>query len=79
MNQSIHDLVTATLSELGQPVPTNLIQTMMVRDGYFVGWRVRYNGGSAVLHKAGNAIEFFDEHGRLLKMVGTEDERGAAV
>ena len=79
MDQSIHDLVAATLSELGLPAPTNIIQTMLMNDGYFVGWKFRYDGGHAVLHAGGKTIEFYDEQGTLLKTVGLEDERGAAA
>ena len=78
MNQSIHDLTTATLSELGLPAPTNIIQTMLMHDGYFVGWKLRYDSGHAVLHTGGNAIEFYDEQGTLLKTVGLGAEGAAA-
>ena len=40
MDQSIPERVAATLSELGLPAPTNIIQTMLMHDGYFVGWKV---------------------------------------
>ena len=48
MDNSICDLVTATLAELGLPAPTNIIQTMLMKDRYFVGWKFRYDGGCAV-------------------------------
>ena len=79
MNESVQERVSAILGELGLPAPTNFIQTMLMHDGYFVGWKFRYDGGYAVLHKGGNAIEFYDEKGTLLKAVGAEDERGAAA
>ena len=37
MDPSIQEKVAAALSELGQPAPTNFIQTMLMHDGYFVG------------------------------------------
>jgi len=76
MDKAISDLVAATLAELGLPVPTNIIQTMLLRDGYFVGWKLRYDGGHAILHPDGGTIELFDEQGTVLKTValGTEQE-----
>ena len=79
MDTSIQDLVAATLAELGLPAPTNIIQTMLMHDGYFVGWKFRYDGGYGVLHAGGNTIEVYDEQGTLLKTVALEDKRGEAA
>ena len=79
MDTSIHDLVAATLAELGLPGPTNFIQTMLMRDGYFVGHKLRYDGGCAILWAASDAIEFYDEQGKLLKTVTVGVEKGAAA
>jgi hypothetical protein len=79
MDPSIQDKVTAALSELGQPAPTNVIQTMLMYDGYFVGHKLRYDGGYAVLHKGGSTIDLYDGQGKLLKAIGLEDGRGAAA
>jgi hypothetical protein len=40
MDQSIPERVAATLSDLGLPAPANIIQTMLMHDGYFVGWKI---------------------------------------
>ena len=45
---------------------------MLMHDGYFVGWKFRYDGGYAVLHKGGNTIEFYDWQETLLKTVAVE-------
>ena len=79
MDSSIHDVLAATLSELGLPAPTNLIQTMLMKDRYFVGWKFRYDGGYAIMRAGTNTIEFYDEQGTLLKTVALEDEKGAAA
>ena len=80
MDQSIPDLVAATLTELGLPAPTNVIQTMLTRDSYFVGHKLRYDGGHAILRATSDAIEFYDENGNLLKTVDIEiPEKGAAA
>ena len=47
---SISDLLAATLTELGLPAPSNIIQTMLMRDGYFVGHKIRYDGGYPAQH-----------------------------
>ena len=75
---SIPERVAANLSELGLPAPTNVIQTMLMHDGYFVGWKFRYDGGYAILHSDGNAMELYDEQGTLLKTVARGIEREAA-
>ena len=79
MDTLIHDLMAATLSELGLPAPTNFIQTMLMKDRYFVGWKFHYDGGYAIWLADGSTIEFYDERGKLLKTVALEDERGAAA
>ena len=80
MDQSILNLVAMTLSALGLPAPTNAIPTMLTRDGYFVGHKLRYDGGCAILWAASDAIEFYDEKGNWLKTVGIETtETGAAA
>jgi hypothetical protein len=79
MDQPIPERVATTLSELGLPSPTNLIQTMLMHDGYFVGWKFRYDGGCAILHIGGNSIELFDEQGVLLKSVVVEAAKAEAA
>ena len=76
---SIHDLVAATLSTLGLPPPIDLIQTMLMKDGYFVGYKFRYDGGHAILQAGGNTIEFYDEQGKLLKTAAIDADNGAAA
>jgi hypothetical protein len=76
---SIHDLVTATLSELGLPAPTDIIQTLLMKDNRFVGWKFRYNGGYAIQQAASKSIGFYDEQGKLLKAVDVETGQGAAA
>jgi hypothetical protein len=79
MNKSIQDLLAASLTELGLPAPANIIQTMLMKDGYFVGHKLRYDGGHAIWRAGGDTIELYDEQGKLLKTVGIETGRGAAA
>ena len=78
MDHSLREKAAATLSELGLPIPSNVIQTMLMHDGYFVGWKVRYDGGYAILNTSGNTFAFYDEQGSLLKEVALATERQAA-
>jgi hypothetical protein len=72
MDQSTHDVIVATLANLGLPAPTNAIHTMLLRGGCFVGHKLRYDSGSAVLLVGGNTIELYDRQGTLLKTVALE-------
>lgn len=78
MGQSIPERVAAGLSQLGLPSPANLIQTMLMREGYFVGWKCRYDGGSAVLHTDDSTLDVYDEQEQLVKTVDLEADREAA-
>ena len=70
-------MVAATLSELGLPAPTNIIQTMLMHDGYFVGWNFRYDGGYAILHTGGGTMGLHDDQGKLLKTVVSWNRAGS--
>ncbi len=76
---SIHELVAATLAELGLPALAVIIQTMLLKDGYFVGYKFRYNGGFATLQAGSSTIEFYDEQGKLLKTAAINADKGAAA
>ena len=78
MDTSIHDLLAATLSELGLPTPINVFQTMLMKDNHFIGHKFHFDGGFAILWADGNTIELYDELGKLLKTVGLKAEREAA-
>ncbi|MEN6602125.1 MAG: hypothetical protein ABFD86_06885 [Bryobacteraceae bacterium] len=79
MDQSIHDLVAATITELGLPAPDDIIQTILMKDRYFVGWKFRFDGGYVILRASDSTIEFYDEQRKLLKKVTSETETGAAA
>jgi hypothetical protein len=78
MEKSLHDLLALTLSELGLPTPTNIMQRMLMKDRHFVGWKYVYDGGYGVLRAGGNVIEFYDEQGTSLKTVALRAEQEAA-
>ena len=67
MDPTMQEKVAATLADLGLPAPANFIQTMLMHDGHFVGWKFRYDGGYAILHADSGTMEIFDERGTMLK------------
>ncbi len=65
------DVVTATLQEMGICVaPT---RTILIQKGYFVGHKYRFDGGYAIRMAGENAIEIYDDEGKLLKAVTLEE------
>jgi hypothetical protein len=79
MNPTIHELVANTLMELGCAVPSAMIQTMLIQDGHFGGFKFRHDNGHAILRADGLAIDFFDAEGVLIKTVEVGAEHGAAA
>jgi hypothetical protein len=78
MDESIHELVAATLSKLGLPAPTTVIQTILLRDRYFVGHKFSYDGGHAIWLAGDDTIGFYDEQGTLLKVAALGTGQKAA-
>jgi len=71
------DFVTATLAEMGICAS---MRTILIQKGYFVGHKYRFDGGYAIQLAGKNAIEIYDENGKLLKTVSLEetDKKDAA-
>ena len=79
LSKSIHDVVAATLSNLGLTAPANIVQTILLKDDYFIGYKCCYDGGYAILPAGSNTIEFYAEDGKLLTTVVIEADKGAAA
>ena len=75
MAASIQELVAAILTELGLPTPRNVIRTMLMKDRYFVGQKLRYDGGYAILKAGANTLELYGEQGMLLRTVALDAEK----
>ena len=45
---SIYDLVVATFSRLEMPAPTDVWESFLVKDGFFIGHKFHCEGGYAV-------------------------------
>jgi hypothetical protein len=79
MDKSIPELIASTVTELGLPDPTNFFQTMLLREGYFVGWKFHYDGGHAIWWAGDDTIEFYGDDGKLLKTITLATGKGAAA
>jgi hypothetical protein len=64
----IHDLVTATLAQMGLGLPS--IRTILIQKGYFAGYKYHFEGGYAVWRVEMKEIEVYDDGGKLLKRIG---------
>ena len=65
----IYNLVVATFSNLGMPPPIDVCETLLIKDGCFIGHKFHCDGGYAIWGAGWNAVEFYDDDGKLLKMV----------
>ena len=71
------DFVTATLAEMGICVAP--MRTILIQKGYFVGHKYRFDGGYAIRLAGQNAIEIYDDAGKLLKTVSSEETAKKSV
>jgi len=69
---SIYNLVVATFSKLGMPPPIDVRETLLIKDGFFIGHKFRCDGGYALWASGWNTVEFYDENGKLLKLVAVK-------
>ena len=72
MHNDIYELVVATFTELGMLAPTDVCETRVVKDGFFIGQKFHCDGGYAMWGAGWNTVEFYDEGGKLLKMVNAQ-------
>jgi hypothetical protein len=54
------------------PPPIDVCETLLIRDGFFIGHKFRCDGGYAIWGAGWSAVEFYDEDGELLKMVAVK-------
>jgi hypothetical protein len=72
MHNDIYELVVAMFSELGMPAPTDVCETLVVKDGFFIGHKFHCDGGYAMWGAGWNTVELYDEGGKLLKVVNAQ-------
>jgi len=73
----MEDVTVTLMRKMGLSVAP--IRTFLIQKGYFVGHKYRFDGGYAVRRAGENAIEIYDDSGRLLKTVNLGDKGSAAA
>jgi hypothetical protein len=63
--------IIATLVELGADEPASLVRTVLLRDGYFVGYQFCCGERRAVWFVESGVIKFHDAQGKLLRKIDT--------
>ena len=66
---SIHEQAVETFADLDIPVVSEMVSTILIRDGPFIGHRFRYQSARAIRFAGGSIIEFYNETGKLLKTI----------
>lgn len=73
MSQSIQELVTASLKDMGLCIaPGTLLHTFALVEGRRVAEKFCYDGGHAVWIVGRGSVDFCDEDGNPLRSVGIE-------
>ena len=78
-SMSIGEILATTLNALGRSTPNDIIQTVLLRNGRFIGHKYRYDGGYAVLQAGGNTVQFFDDDGKPLTTATIEVDKEVAA
>ena len=70
-------LITAVFSELGVNPP--FIETILLRDRFYVGRKFRAGGFQVIWWVEMNLVEVFDEDGQVVKTIGLEQKLGKSA
>ena len=74
----IYNLVVATFSKLGMPPPIDVWETLLFKDGCFIGHKFHCQGGYAIWGAGWNAVEFYDEE-REAAEIGRRQKASAFI
>ena len=55
------------------PAPIDVSESLLVKDGCFIGHKFRYDGGYALWGTGWKTVEFYDEDGKLLNFVAVKE------
>ena len=67
----IQHVLTQTFAELG--ATGSVVRTILLRENYYAGQRIRCDGVQAVILAGGMVVDFYDETCGLLKTVSLEE------
>ena len=77
--QSVSEVVAATLREMGLGADeAALNRTILIRDGNFVGYKFRFDGGYVLWLVEKGILEVYDDNGNVKTANGEIDEKRAA-
>ena len=79
ISTSIGEVLGTTLAGIGLPAPADIIQTVLLKDRYFIGYKYRYDGGYAIQRAGSSTIEFYAEDGKPLTTATIEADKEAAA
>ena len=67
------EIVNRTFSNLSS-TPKNCIESLLIRDGFYCGYRYSFGELSAVWFVEEDEIKFFDSKGRTIRVVACNDD-----
>lgn len=70
---AVRDLVFKTLKDLGAPNGELCCETLLIRDGYYVGRHFKFEHARAVWFVDANTFKFYGNDGALLKVLRLEE------
>ena len=78
--EAVYEVVVKGFADLGASSPQTASRSLLLREGHFAGQRFRCDGFQAVWWLGGDAVEFYDATGNLVKTLTlvTQSARKAA-
>jgi hypothetical protein len=76
--EAVQKVVFDVLAERGEGDPTGVMHTFLIRCGYFVGHKFRFEGGWAIWLTDSDSVQIYGEDGSLTKTVELDkcEEKG---
>ena len=73
--EAVQKVVTDVLAERGEGDPTAVMHTFLIRCGYFVGHKFRFEGGAAIWLTGTDSVQIYAEDGSLTKTVDLDTSK----
>jgi hypothetical protein len=77
--EAVSELVVKGFTDLGASSPQSTSRSLLLREGHYAGQRFSCDGFQAVWWLGGDAVEFYDASGRLLKSLNFAVTSGRAA
>lgn len=82
MTERVRRFVSQALAELGRADAEEIRETILIRDGYYCGWRFETDAGAAIWFVEENQVKVFRADGTIAQVLETQappEERRAAA